>query len=109
MIDISKYKSMVPSKWREEAESRKLNKRWLDYSHYISMAMLDKMEESEMTQTQLANKLGCSQQYVSRVLKGSENLSLETICKIEDALDLSFITNTNHVHTKILKTDKTEK
>jgi len=109
MIDISKYKSEVPSKWREEAEARRQNKRWLGYSQQIAMAMLDKMEDTGMTQTQLANKLGCSQQYVSRVLKGSENLSLETICKIEDALDLSIFTSPNHIHTKLLRKGKAEK
>ena len=38
------------------------------------------------TQQQVAERLGCSQQYVSRMVKGSENLSLEMLSKIEDAL-----------------------
>ena len=29
--------------------------------------------------------MGCSQQYISRVLKGTENLSIETISKIENS------------------------
>lgn len=32
--------------------------------------------------------MGCSQQYVSKLLKGSENLTLETIAKLEEILDL---------------------
>ena len=43
------------------------------------MIMLDKMEELGLTQKFLAERMGCSQKYVSRVLKGSENLSIETI------------------------------
>ena len=39
-----------------------------------------------MTQKSLAEKMGCSQQYVSLLLKGGENLTLETIAKIEEAL-----------------------
>ena len=35
--------------------------------------------------------MGCSQQYVSKILKGQENLSIETICKIEDALELELL------------------
>ena len=35
--------------------------------------------------------MGCSQQYVSRVLKGTENLSIETISKIESALELEIL------------------
>ena len=53
------------------------------------MKMLDKMEEMKWTQQQVAEKLGCSQQYVSRMVKGSENLTLEMLSKIEDALDIS--------------------
>ena len=52
------------------------------------MLMLDRMEEMGMTQKQLADLMGCSQQYVSKVLQGQENLSLETIAKIEDCLQI---------------------
>ena len=55
----------------------------------MAMKMLDKMEEMKWTQQQVAEKLGCSQQYVSRMVKGSENLTLEMLSKIEDALDIS--------------------
>ena len=44
-----------------------------------------------LTQKQLAELMGCSQQYVSKVLKGQENLSLETMSKIEDCLHISFL------------------
>ena len=44
-----------------------------------------------MTQASLAQKMECSQQYVSKVLKGKENLSLETISKIESALDIDLV------------------
>jgi transcriptional regulator with XRE-family HTH domain len=55
------------------------------------MMMLDKMEELDLTQKSLAEKMGCSQQYVSKILKGRENLSIETLCKIETALELSLL------------------
>ena len=44
-----------------------------------------------MTQASLAQKMECSQQYISKVLKGKENLSLETISKIEAALEIDLI------------------
>ena len=53
--------------------------------------MLDRMEETRLTQSALAKRMGCSQQYVSKILKGRENLSIETLCKIEDALQLSLL------------------
>ncbi len=55
------------------------------------MLMLDRMEELGMTQRELAFRMNCSQQYISKVLKGHENLSLETLYKIESALDLSIV------------------
>ena len=59
------------------------------------MLMLDRMEAIGMTQRQLADLMDCSQQYISKILKGRENLSLETLCKIERALGISII-HSNH-------------
>ena len=53
--------------------------------------MLDRMEELGMSQKQLAEKMNCSPQYISKVLRGRENLSLETLTKIENALEISII------------------
>ena len=46
---------------------------------------------SEKLVQQLSELMGCSQQYVSKVLKGQENLSLETLYKIEQCLNLQII------------------
>ena len=81
----------TPSKWREKAEWRQKNKPWLRYSQQIAIKMLEKMNELNLTQQSLAERMNCSQQYVSKVLRGQENLSIETICKIEDALDLELL------------------
>ena len=54
--------------------------------------MLDRMDFFGVNQKELAQRMGCTPQYVSKILKGKENLSLETICKIEDALDMEFQT-----------------
>jgi ribosome-binding protein aMBF1 (putative translation factor) len=88
---LNEHKSSTTSKWREEAEFRAANKEWLRYSQHIAMMMLDKMGQLGMTQKSLAEKMGCSQQYVSKILKGRENLSIETLCKIETALELSLL------------------
>ena len=46
------------------------------------------MKELNLTQVGLAEKVGCTQQYISLLLKGKENLTLETIAKLETALDV---------------------
>lgn len=43
--------------------------------------MAERMPELGMTQRMLAEKMNHTQQYVSKVLKGHKNMSLETICK----------------------------
>lgn len=85
---LKKYESPTPSKWREEAQWRRANRSWLRRSQAVAMKMLDKMEQMGWTQQQVAEKLGCTQQYVSRMVKGSENLTMEMLSKIEDNLDI---------------------
>ena len=93
--NLKKHQSSTPSKWRENAEWRIANKSWLRYSQHIAMMMLDKMEVLKMNQKQLSELMGCSQQYVSKVLKGQENLSLETLSKIERCLKIQIL-SLNH-------------
>lgn len=88
---LKEHQSTTPSKWKEKAEWRLQNKSWLRHSQRIAMKMLEKMDELGLTQKQLAEQMGCSQQYVSKVLKGRENLSLESISKIEDCLNFSIL------------------
>lgn len=88
---LREHQSATPSKWRENAQWRIQNKSWLRYSQRIAIMMLSKMDELGMSQKQLSELMGCSQQYVSKVLKGQENLSLETISKIERCLGIQIL------------------
>ena len=85
---LEQHQPVTSTNWRKKAEFRRANKTWLRYSQHIAMLMLDKMEKIGLNQRGLAERMGCSQQYISKILKGQENLSIETICKIEDALEL---------------------
>ena len=49
------------------------------------------MADAGLTQTELAKRLECTQQHVSSILKGNSNLTLETIYKMEKALDISIL------------------
>ena len=97
---LKKHQPSTPSRWRENAEWRIANKSWLRYSQQIAMMMLDRMEELHMSQKQLSELMGCSQQYVSKVLKGQENLSLETLSKIERCLNLQIIAKSELLDAK---------
>lgn len=79
------------SSWQEEAEWYRQNSGWLKYSSKIAFYILCVLDEKGISQKELALRMGVSPQYVSKIVKGKENLSLETICKIEQALDITLI------------------
>ena len=84
-------KHEVKTNWREKAEWRRENRRWLRYSGFIALTVMHRLEELKMSQKELAEKMICSPQYVSKLLKGSVNLTLDTISKLEECLDLDLI------------------
>ena len=59
------------------------DKAWLTYSQDIALALHYYMRTSGLTQRELADKMGVMSVYVGKLLKGGENLTLETICKIQ--------------------------
>ena len=79
--------------WRKESEYRRANASWLQLSRMIALLSRARMEEINMTQQQLAEKINCSQQNVSIVLSGKANLTLETIARLETALSFNLIRN----------------
>ena len=81
----------VKTSWRENAQWRRENRHWLRYSGYIALRVLNRLEDLGMSQKELANKMNCSPQYVSKLLKGSENLTLETISKLEKSLGIDLV------------------
>ena len=90
---LSRYQSDTPSTWREEEEKRRQAKAegWLQYSRKIAIKLALAMKQQNLSRQDVADRMGCSPQYVSRLLKGEENLSLETICKLEDALNIAIL------------------
>ncbi len=80
---LESHQSETPSKWREEAEWRRANSAWLRHSQHIAVRVLCYMKRESLTQSAMAERIDCTQQYVSKLLKGTENLSLETLTKLE--------------------------
>lgn len=88
---LNNNQSATPSKWREAAEWRRKNEKWLKYARVITMKTMQAMDKQSVTQSILAKRMGCSQQYVSNLLKGNSNMTLETIARIETALNIDLI------------------
>lgn len=98
-IDMEKLMQVaqpVSEKDKVVAEFRKENKAWLRRSAQIALAIRRELRLQGMTQQDLAGKMAVSPQYVGRILKGQENLTLETISKIEFAIGRSLLPDTNH-------------
>ena len=89
---LESHQSETPSKWREEAEWRRANHDWLRYSQCVAVLLLAYIKAENITQAVIAERMGCTQQYVSRILKGTENLTIETIAKIERATGMKLLT-----------------
>ncbi len=88
---LKDHQSETPSRWREEAEWRRDNWSWLQHSQKIAVKVLLQMKQKGLTQKVLAERMGCTQQYVSKILKGKENMSLDTLSKLENALGITII------------------
>ena len=81
-IDIlNKHKSSAKSKWKDDAEYRRKNSSWLMYSAMIALQVKQRMAEIGVTQVMLAEKLGCTQQHISMLLKGKNNLTWKQLPK----------------------------
>ena len=81
----------VSGKEKKEAEFRKANKEWLRKSAKIALAIRRELRLNGMSQQDLATKMGLSPQYVGRILKGQENLTLETISKLEASIGVPLV------------------
>ena len=83
--------SKVDTQWLEKAKWRRDNKDWLDVSFTIAVKVMSALKAKNISQKELSEKMGCSPQYINKLLRGSENLQLETICKIENILQIKLI------------------
>ena len=88
---LEAHQSPTPSRWREDAQWCKDNEYWLKYARHITLQVLHAMDEKSVTQVELAKRMGCTQQYVSNLLKGSSNMTLETIARLENALSIDLV------------------
>lgn len=84
-------KDSPKSSWKERKELSKNNRAWLKKSVDIALKVLDVLEARNMSQAELATKLVVSRQQVSKIVKGQENLTLETISKLEDVLGITLM------------------
>ena len=83
--------SSEPSSFAEEAKWRQENEVWLKWSQSIALKIIDYMQEHELSRADIAVRLGCSPQNVSKILSGRTNFSFKSIAEIENRLGIHFM------------------
>jgi len=95
MDDIFKrlieLESDEPSNWKAEADYRRANRAWRRKSATIAFKVLEALRVQGLSQKDLAEKMEVSPQQISKIVKGHENLTLDTIVKLEMALGIKII------------------
>lgn len=90
MLDLNNFSE--EREWLDNELSRRKDRKWLRYSSQIARRVLAVLrEKQDLSQKDLESRIGVSPQYISKVLKGHENLTLETISKLSDALGVELI------------------
>lgn len=79
------------SKWIEKAEWAGKNEDWLKKSALIALKILRTLRAQSISQKDLAVQMNVSPQHINKIIKGRENLTLETICKLERVLRITLI------------------
>ena len=86
---------------RNEIESRNENRDWLALSAKFALLLRHILRTENLTQTELANRMGVSCAQITKILSGKENIGLQTIAKVEKALGRSLVTFRNHAEGSV--------
>ncbi len=89
---LQKLMSDQPSRWKENAAERIGTAGWRKNSFAVAVQVLGILRERAMSQSALAELMGVSRQQVSKITSGNENLTFETIDKLERALGVTLMT-----------------
>lgn len=84
---VSKDKNNTLERNKERIEKRVM----LRESQDIAIKVLTKLDELAWSQKDLAKKMDVSPQQVNKIVKGKENLTLFTITKLQEILDIDIL------------------
>lgn len=93
---VNKFKALISdneSSFVEESKVIVANEEWLLASAGVIFMLMDFMasQSPKMKKVQLAKELGVSAQYVGKLLRGEENLTLQTLTKIAHVMNLTLM------------------
>ena len=88
---LTQLSSDQTSEWNAVADYRLENREWLKKSSAIAKSIRSVLKAQSLSEQELAEKLNISPQQITRIVQGQENLTLETIAKLEKALGIEII------------------
>jgi len=91
------------------AEARKGNRFWVEGAILEFTADIERlMDQQGITKTELASRLGTSQAYVTKALRGTANFTMETMVKLSRAVGGTLHVHVAHEKAKVHWLDKFE-
>ena len=108
---LDKFEKLVsdkPSNFLSKLAHYKANKKWIDHSSNVAINVLEALNHKGMSQKDLAKKMNVSAQQVNKIVKGKQNLTFETVGKLEDALAISLMEIISYNPVSEIKTNTTQ-
>lgn len=106
--NFQKLVSNEQSGWLDKYLYYKANKSWLNKSALVAVNVLDALKAKGWSQKDLAQKMKVSAQHVNKILRGQQNLTFETISKLETALEISLMEIIDYKPVAEIKTSATQ-
>ncbi len=75
----------------EQIKERKRNRARLRESQLIALKVLNKLDELGWSQSRLAKEMDVLPQQITKIVRGKENLTLDTLVKLEQVLDIPIL------------------
>lgn len=94
MTNKEKFLNLVSTEKTNTLEKiieRKRNRAMLRESQNIALKVLVRLDELKWTQKKLAQKLEVAPQQITKIVKGQENLTLETLIKLQTILNIPIL------------------
>lgn len=108
---LDKFEKLVsdkPSNFLSKLAYYKANKNWIDQSSKVAINVLETLRAKGLSQKDLAEKMNVSAQQVNKIIKGKQNLTFETVGKLENALGISLMEIIDYRQIAEIKTSATQ-
>ena len=84
-------KSTFDNSWKEDFQLQLENEELDDFNFELSLRIIERLEELGWKKSKLAQELGVSKQYVSKILKTKQTPNIPTVFKIQKLLGIKLI------------------